>query len=421
MSATRRVLFCLWGMFLILAMGACAADSSQPVAVATTSSPLPSPTATSKPSHTPVPTATFSPTPTPSPTVTNTPVAYVVRIGDSFWRISRRFGITVDALLQVNGLNRDATLRPGETLIIPQGPSDEVVALQADTTPAVSAPTSDTPAAGAATSGPASQPADATPATPAQAPSHDNHQTRAAKPVSATSHQPSTDANANADAAKTEAAQQKPAGVTHTVQSGDSLSSIAIENGASVEVIMAANGIEDPTRLRVGQELLIPLGTATPVATATQAPSPSPTASLPYAVPAPLWPINGTRLAADEAATLSWTSVGILDPEEYYVVRFERLRGPTVTQSWIEWLKATSWRIPPNVRDPEQTKGQLYRWSVVVMRHTGTEKDNSWTGLPLSNPSQARRFLWPLPVKAVSSEPNKSTFPIPALPATQGK
>ncbi|NOZ06195.1 MAG: LysM peptidoglycan-binding domain-containing protein [Chloroflexi bacterium] len=405
MSATRRVLFCLWGMFLILALSACAAAApAQPVALATTSTPLPSLTATPKPSHTPVPTTTFSPTPIPSPTATNTPVAYVVRIGDSFWRISRRFGITVDALLQANGLNRNATLRPGETLMIPKDTSDQV-ALQTDTTSAASTSPSAPPAAGAAPSGPA-------PAKPAQARTHDNRYARAAKSTPAPPHQPAT-----GPSAKTEPAQQKPAGVTHIVRSGDSLSNIAIENGASVEVIMAANGIEDPTRLRVGQELLIPLGTATPVPVATRSPSPSPTASLPYAVPAPLWPINGTRLAADESPTLSWTSVGILDPEEYYVVRLERLRGPAATQSWMKWLKTTSWRVSPDLRDPEQTKGQLYRWSVVVMRHTGTEKDSSWTGLPLSNPSPTRRFLWPLPVKTAPAKPNQSTLPIPVVPS----
>jgi len=352
---------------------------------------------------------------------TNTPVAYVVRIGDSFWRISRRFGISVDALLQANGLARDATLRPGETLIIPNDSLGEI-ALSSDSTP-VAQTTGETaanePATNPNTNG-AAQQSDATTAGETQSQSH--HQAQPSNPAgSKPSRRPSN--TLNEAPTKTEATQQETAGVTHVVQSGDSLSSIAIENGASVEVIMAANGIEDPTRLRVGQKLVIPLGTATPVPIATRAPSPSPTASLPYAVPAPLWPINGTRLAAGDSTTLSWTSVGILDPEEYYVVRLERLRGPTVTQSWVEWIKATSWRVTPDVRNTEQTKGQLYRWSVVVMRHTGTEKDGSWTGLPLSNPSQSRRFLWPLPVKNTSEGTNKSTLPlpIPALPSAHSE
>lgn len=39
-----------------------------------------------------------------------------VRSGDSLWRISRRYGTTVDRLCRLNGINRNATLRIGKTL-----------------------------------------------------------------------------------------------------------------------------------------------------------------------------------------------------------------------------------------------------------------------------------------------------------------
>lgn len=47
-------------------------------------------------------------------------------------------------------------------------------------------------------------------------------------------------------------------GVRHTVQSGESLSSIASRYGVSVANIMSANGLSDPNTIMVGQELLIP-------------------------------------------------------------------------------------------------------------------------------------------------------------------
>ncbi len=50
------------------------------------------------------------------------------------------------------------------------------------------------------------------------------------------------------------------------VQSGDSLSAIASDQGVSVAALMEANGITDPDRLQVGQRLLIP-GRGTPVTT----------------------------------------------------------------------------------------------------------------------------------------------------------
>jgi len=74
-------------------------------------------------------------------------------------------------------------------------------------------------------------------------------------------------------------------GLRYTVQSGDSPSSIASKFGIGVDELMAANDISDPTKLYVGQVLVIP-GGATPqtrASTPTSTPSrrtgtPSPTA-----------------------------------------------------------------------------------------------------------------------------------------------
>jgi LysM repeat protein len=49
-------------------------------------------------------------------------------------------------------------------------------------------------------------------------------------------------------------------GGTHTVQSGQTLSSIASRHGVSVSALASANGISDPTRLQVGQKLTVPAG-----------------------------------------------------------------------------------------------------------------------------------------------------------------
>lgn len=48
-------------------------------------------------------------------------------------------------------------------------------------------------------------------------------------------------------------------GVNYTVQAGDTLSSIAQKNGARMQDIINANKLSDPTRIRVGQTLFIPL------------------------------------------------------------------------------------------------------------------------------------------------------------------
>ena len=51
-------------------------------------------------------------------------------------------------------------------------------------------------------------------------------------------------------------------GTRYVVQSGESLSVIAEKYGVTVEAIMAANGIDDPNTIKVGQELLIPAARA---------------------------------------------------------------------------------------------------------------------------------------------------------------
>ncbi len=51
-----------------------------------------------------------------------------------------------------------------------------------------------------------------------------------------------------------------PTPVVHVVKSGDTLLAIAIQYDVSVDDIEAANGIDDPAKLRIGQELLIPIG-----------------------------------------------------------------------------------------------------------------------------------------------------------------
>jgi peptidoglycan endopeptidase LytE len=46
---------------------------------------------------------------------------YIVRRGDSLWRIARRHGTTVGALATANGLNPDRVLRVGTALLVPGG------------------------------------------------------------------------------------------------------------------------------------------------------------------------------------------------------------------------------------------------------------------------------------------------------------
>lgn len=80
------------------------------------------PTATVPPTLTATPTATETPPPTATPEPTPTPVVttYTVQSGDTLSRIAARFGVTVEAMVNANGLADPGKLSIGQELIIPQ-------------------------------------------------------------------------------------------------------------------------------------------------------------------------------------------------------------------------------------------------------------------------------------------------------------
>jgi LysM repeat protein len=67
----------------------------------------------------------------------------------------------------------------------------------------------------------------------------------------------------------------QPENALHTVRPGDTLSSIAIIYGTSIEAIMAANDLQKDAILSVGQQLIIPLAPKTQLPTLTPSPTPA--------------------------------------------------------------------------------------------------------------------------------------------------
>ena len=129
--------------------------------------------------------------------------------------------------------------------------------LAAPSAPQSSAPQSAAPAAApsmpTAPSASAAPIPAASPATPAQA-----DQTAPAAPAASTPAVTPPAAPETPAPAPAEAASAKPAGITYTVQSGDSLSRIARKFGIGVQEIMDANGMHDADRLDAGATLTIP-------------------------------------------------------------------------------------------------------------------------------------------------------------------
>lgn len=112
-----------WILALVVLLGTsgCGSVITPPV---TETVPLPSPSPPSGfiPSSSPTPGAGGELLePPPTPTITPTPVLYIVREGDTLSGIAATYGVSVEALQRVNGIENPLFLRAGQTLIIPTG------------------------------------------------------------------------------------------------------------------------------------------------------------------------------------------------------------------------------------------------------------------------------------------------------------
>lgn len=169
-----------------------------------------------------------------------------VKDGETVYNLSRRFGVPANVLLAVNGLSDANALKAGQKVVIPT----YVYSRKAP----VSAPDSDPNVADAKSSRGTKYdvPAEKVPV-PSKAPG-DN--------VAVLPQPPRVKENDTAATTTTAKAEpQKPAAGKggYTVQSGDTLSSIAKKTGVPVADLKAANGMKDGF-LRIGQTLAIPQG-----------------------------------------------------------------------------------------------------------------------------------------------------------------
>lgn len=175
----------------------------------------------------------------------------------------------------------------------------------------------------------------------------------------------------------------------YVVRTGDTISGIAQRYHSTIEWIFKANNIKTGDVLRIGQALLIPLSAETPTPVATSLlvmETPTPTVEPDLEAPALLAPANGSVLAGQDEVLLNWTSVGILEPSQSYVVTLITGddHGPTAT--W--WTKATTWRMPPEYRGKNGASID-YRWSVQVREGSAEEP-----GRIVSPSSEEFRFTW---------------------------
>lgn len=166
-----------------------------------------------------------APAATPTAALVTIAQPYTVQRGDTLNLIAQRWGVSVETLLAYNPGVRPEALAVGQTIYVPvqvtatpAAPPPEPTA-----TPAEARPTAATAAPSAT---PTSLPATATPVPPTPVP-------------------PTT----------TPAPVQR-----YTIQQGDTLNLIAQRFGVTVDQILAANPGLRPEVLRIGQEIIIPTG-----------------------------------------------------------------------------------------------------------------------------------------------------------------
>ena len=187
--------------------------------------------------------------------------------------------------------------------------------------------------------------------------------------------------------------------VTITVQSTDTLSSIALNYGVSMEAIKEWNGLSTDN-VYLNQPLDIPLC----MRAATPGPSPTPTLPAPYPAPNLLLPANGSIFnLANDSVTLQWASIGNLRNNEAYLVIVEDI-SEGIGRKLNDYVTDTKFIIPVTFR-PQDNQPHIMSWQVVTVRQTGTDDQGKTLWSQAGSPSQLRVFVWSGAAPAATATP----------------
>ncbi len=183
---------------------------------------------------------------------------------------------------------------------------------------------------------------------------------------------------------------EKPPQVVHEVAAGETLISIADKYDTSVESILAANKLSSPDLIYQGQELVVPLMPPTVTPTPTSTPTLTPTPGPPFPTPALLSPADDAVFNGPDAViVLVWTSVGILNDDQAYLVEVEIPSGKTPLTYTTQ---GTSWRLSADLWPSGRQR--TLKWRVTVAGQSGTTAEGQPMWKPLSQPTESRRFVW---------------------------
>lgn len=175
--------------------------------------------------------------------------------------------------------------------------------------------------------------------------------------------------------------------VTYTVQTNDTLSSIAANYNIPQDAIKFYNGLASDNVL-LGTTLVIPLCERF----ATPGPTPTPTLPPPYPAPNLLLPPDGAALTlANDVAILQWALVGALRENERYQVVVEDVTSGQLRIT--EYVTDTKFIVPTSFR-PNDNLAHLIRWWVTTVRQNGVDEQGQPVWESAGAVSEKHAFTW---------------------------
>jgi len=179
----------------------------------------------------------------------------------------------------------------------------------------------------------------------------------------------------------------------------------SIEPSATPSIEPSATPSAEPSATATSSPIASP--TAVPSRTPTRTPSPAPRPTQAAATPtsavatgtllqAPvlLSPLDKQDFPPDAEIVLAWQPVGALAADAFYAIT---VAYSHLGETWFDnvpWTRDTTWTLTEHSYLQDLSDNGQYRWSVQVVRQTGTDASGKPTGVPLSAPSEERMLTW---------------------------
>jgi LysM repeat protein len=187
----------------------------------------------------------------------------------------------------------------------------------------------------------------------------------------------------------------------YVVQEGDTIISIASENNLTLEQIAVLNpdlnffscNFEIPSGgtgcnvpLQIAQVINIPAPTPTPTLSPTPSGNETPTPTPTYIAPMLVYPPHGA-VALPTVFSLQWVGVGILRPDEVYLIQVTDITDPN-TPPFYDITKDTSYQLPESLI-PTDGQTHTFNWTVTIARPNAQGAYATISGQP-----EIRSFQW---------------------------